>query len=123
MRLPPCPRLTHLCLSLRPWRWTGATRSGLWDLVLHLLDNPSHFPSLEVVTLECLELPFLPGQCNVYIDVDHAQSLSSVFCAIPTLKTVTLRSPEAAIPYRAVEREHILSMLVDLDARDMLVVV
>lgn len=100
----------------------ATSRSALWDFALRSFEDASHFPSLEALTFECLDDPFLPDECNVHLDAEHAERLSSTLSALPSLKTVTFRSPEAEFPYRAVEREHIASMLADLDVKGMLAI-
>lgn len=123
LRFLPCPNLASLSLRMHPERQTPSERNVLWDFALRSFEDPSHFPSLAALTFECLDDPFLPNECNVHLDAERAERLSSALSAFPALKTVTFKSSEPEFPYRAVEREHLSSMLAGLGAKGLLVIV
>lgn len=123
LNFAPCTRLVHL--SFRCFTDRGEPLTPLWDHFVRALAPPARFPVLRTLTFEFTfdAAKEDPQHCNAPIDETHAQRLVDVLLALRTLERVEFRPPTTswAIPYRAVEREHLRARLAELDRTGILV--
>lgn len=115
-RITSCTNLVHLRLKMRPWCWVLLA-------TLRLVERSS-FPALENLTVEH-DTALVSRKSAIHRCDEYSERLSPALLAMPSLKTVELRIPDggdSGETFRATEREYVLEVLGDVDAKGILVV-